>query len=83
MVYVIRIIPATILLFKIVFASIFSCFKLCKTRAIKTSKAKDVVGNDKKVILRKKYFENYMNDKGCCLNIVIDPKVANTTFKFR
>ena len=46
--------------FKIMFFSIISCFKLCKTRAKKTSKAKDVGGNDRKVILCNKYFENYM-----------------------
>ena len=50
--YVIRIIPAQTLFFKIVFASIISCFKMRETRSIKTSKAKEVVGNNKKVILR-------------------------------
>ena len=37
--------------FKIMFASIISCSKLCKTRAKKRSKANDVGVNDRKVIL--------------------------------
>ena len=72
--YVIRIIPAQTLFFKIVFASIISCFKMRETRSIKTSKAKEVVGNNKKVILRN-VLETTWNDNDCSLNIVIGPKV--------
>ena len=60
LVYVIKIIPAIILFFKTVFTSIISWIKMCKKRAIKTGKAKDVTGNDKKVILCNKCFGNYM-----------------------
>ena len=58
MAYVIRIIQATILFFRTVFASIIFCFKMRKTSAI--SKAKDVVENDKKVILCNKGFGSNM-----------------------
>ena len=44
--------------FKIVFASIISELKICKIGAIET-KAKDVVGNENKVILCNKCFGNY------------------------
>ena len=57
------------------FASIISCFKLSKT-ALKAGKAKDVVGNDKKVILCNKHFGNYRK-----LNTVIGPKAEDITFK--
>ena len=58
--YIIRVIPAIILFFKIMFASIISWLKMCKKRATKTRKAKDVTGNDRKLILCSKSFGNYM-----------------------
>ena len=58
--YVIRIIPRIILILKIVFASIISWLKMYKERAIDTGKAKDVTGNDRKVILCTKWFGNYI-----------------------
>lgn len=48
--YDIKIIPATILIPKIVFASIIPWLKMCKTRAIKSKKVKNIAGNDKKVV---------------------------------
>ena len=51
---------------------------MCKTRAVKTRKAKDVAGNESKVILCNKCFGNFM--QCCCLNIVTGPKVAGTIF---
>ena len=80
LVYAIRIICATILFFKVVFALIISCFKMCKTRAMKTSKAKDVVGNNKRGISCN-VLETTWDDNDCSLIIVIGPQVADTTFK--
>ena len=53
---------------------------MCKKRAIKTGKAKDVTGNDKKVILCN-VLETTRNDNDCFLKILIGPKVADTTFE--
>ena len=60
MAYVVRIIPAVIVFFEIGFASIISGLKMCKTGAVKTRKAKDIAGNENKVILCNKCFGNYM-----------------------
>ena len=64
------------------FASIISWFKMCKKRAIKTGKAEDVTENDKKVILCN-FLETTWNDNDCFLNILIGPKVADTTFTLK
>ena len=46
--------------FKIMVASIISGMKIRKTEAVKTRKAKDVAGNEKKINLCNKCFGNYM-----------------------
>ena len=55
---------------------------MCKKRAIKTGKAEDVTENDKKVILCN-FLETTWNDNDCFLNILIGPKVADTTFTLK
>ena len=47
---------------------------------LKITKAKDVTRNENKVILCDNVLETIQNDNYCCLNIVIGPKVADTTF---
>ena len=52
----------------------------CKARAMKNRKAKDVVGNENKVLFEIKFLETSRKDNDCCLSIAIDPKVADTTY---
>ena len=51
---------------------------MCKARAVKTRKAKDVAGNENKLILCNKCFTNYVEWQW--LLLVIGPKVVDTTF---
>ena len=49
----------------------------------KMLQAKGVTRNENKVILCDNVLETIQNDNYCCLNIVIGPKVADTTFKIQ
>ena len=83
--YVIRIIPAIIHIF---FQNCVcldylwvESMQYVQDRIGSTRKANNVAGNGNKVIACN-VLEITWNDKDCCLNIVIGPKVADTAFKY-
>ena len=67
-------------LFSRIFCKNRKCPRWYKTGAVKTRKAKNVAGNENKVILFGKCFENYMK-WWLLLKHCLGPKAAGTTFK--
>ena len=80
MAYIIRIIPAVIIFFKIQLSLGWKYARRFKTGAVKTRKLNDVAENENKVILCD-ILETTWNDDDCCSNIVICPNVADAIFK--
>ena len=80
MAYIIRIIPAVIIFFKIQLSLGWKYARQFKTGAVKTRKLNDVAENENKVILCD-ILETTWNDDDCCSNTVICPKVADAIFK--